>query len=155
MIAERVGSLERSVGEIAAMLADVHRFLMTESLRCHISVPKAVAVDAAILDKIVAAVERTPFVVVEHAWVIVHPPYPYGTSDVDTSISVYLKLKGGVVAGQVSPSMTEHLAGALGITCSRMQPNAWVATSLENLDSVCSGGISGKPTVYEKRMVRC
>lgn len=123
MIAERVGSLETTIGKMAIMLNDRVSCLMTESLRSHISIPKSIVVDTTILDKIVAAVQKLKFVVVKHAWVIVHPVSVY---DINTSISVYLKLKESVIAEQVSPSMNEHLADDLGITGSHVQP--WAAT---------------------------
>ncbi len=135
MLVERVGALEQTTNRIAVMLEDVHRFLMTDSLRCFMIEPdEGVAVDAALLEKIVAAVQKNARVVVKHALMT-----PFSTIDHRPAVSVYLKLKDSVVPGQVSPSLCEHIASDVGTPRSE-----WEAATVEHMESV-----RAVPGVYE------
>ena len=136
MIVERVGALETSVGRVAAMLEDVHRFLTTGALRCcFLELEDGVAFDAALLGRIVAAVQEDALVRVERAWM-----FRLGVGG-RPAVSVHLKLEESVVARRVSASMFDHVSAA-GIGTAR---TPWEDATLGHLDRVCSR----PPDVFE------
>ena len=107
MLVERVGALEASVGRVAAMLEDVHRFLTTGALRCDfLELEDGVAVDAALLGRIVAAVQEDALVRVGRAWMF------RCCLDGRPVVTVHMKLEESVVARRVSASMLEHVSAA-------------------------------------------
>ena len=147
MLVERVGDMEDKIHTMMRMMSDIYKFMTTKSLRGSITVPKGLhIIDAAILPRIVAAVQKNELVVVQHAWVIVHPSVY--SSELHTHISVYLQLKENVVARLVTSSMNAHVVEDLGLKQSHAQ--AWESTELDVVANVCKGGISGKPVVYEQ-----
>ena len=137
MLVERVGALETSVGRVAAMLEDVHRFLTTGALRCcFLELEDGVAFDAALLGRIVAAVQEDALVRVERAWM-----FRCGGTGIRPAVSVYLKLQESVIARRVSASMFDHVSAA-GIGTAR---TPWEDATLGHLDRV----FSRPPDVFE------
>ena len=61
MLAERVGTLEETMHKMMHMMGDVHKFMVTKSIRSYFDMPMHVHVDAAILPRIVAAVQKDKF----------------------------------------------------------------------------------------------
>ena len=151
MLVERVGGIEDKMHTMMRMMSDIYKFMTTKFLRGSITVPKGLnIIDAALLPRIVAAVQKNEFVVVQHAWVIVHPSvYPsVYSSELHTHVSVYLQLKENVIARLVTSSMNAHVVEDLGLKQSHAQ--AWESTDLDIVANVCKGGMSGKPVVYEQ-----
>ena len=134
MLAQRVGKMEE-------MLVDLHKFLVTKAMRGTMpAVPSSTVIDESFLIKVVEALQRDPRVLVEHAWVIVHPPYYLPQVH---SITVFLKLKKDVIASQVSADMSGHVGEALGIS-------TWTSACLASVDEMCKDGGTGRPQVYQK-----
>jgi hypothetical protein len=147
MLAERVGSLEDSMSKMMAVLDDIHGFMTTDSLHGWYNGVPLRRITQETVHGIVAAIQKHPRVIVDHAWVIVHPSHHEYR---DTSISIYLKLKKRVVASQVSKSINEHVLRHLGITSSHAR--SWDDTDLDMIPEVCKEGPYGKPVVYELKV---
>ena len=72
MLLDKISNLEDSMQQMEIMVSDTHRYHTTKILYNLISVPKdAIMVDDTIVKRIVEAVQKDDFIIVEHAWVIV------------------------------------------------------------------------------------
>ncbi len=146
MMNDRIGNVEEKMHDIIGMMSDIHASLTTTSIRSDIIVPNSMhTIDAGFVDKMIAALERVPGILVAESWVILHKTT---IKLPDQCATVYLRLKKSIIIKKESMKMNERYLKEFNMPYYSQM--TWLETCLDNIDYFCLEKGNGMPEVFHK-----